>query len=245
MTNEDIKKRIDLLKGLGLYDENNSITSMVNSQALANFTDKQIIEAASAHAQVSAYPVKPFDICEYWRKRSGNTEEDIKAGLAIKAEQVFNEMIRKANSANDWIVADARASVTIKALYVSPQRFSRMDKIEDGNDWPRKNFIKRYQEVTAEELSEAQHHFGGAYANTVDPLVTFLGGYAECMQLAGEVYAGRKPRLPHNPDIKALPAVKVCEQLAPDKVSRQYLGAIAQMLAKAVKTPSGKGVLLK
>ncbi len=240
-----MSNNLKFLADLGLIDPSNETLTKIHLAILKNFTDEQIEEAVQYHYSVSEFPVKPANICEYWRKRSGNTEEDIKAGLALKAEQVFNEMIRKANSANDWIVADARASVTIKALYVSPQRFSRMDKIEDGNDWPRKNFIKRYQEVTAEELSEAQHHFGGAYANTVDPLVTFLGGYAECMQLAGEVYAGRKPRLPHNPDVKALPAVKVCEQLAPDKVSRQYLGAIAQMLAKAVKTPSGKGVLLK
>lgn len=238
---------LKLLTDLGLVDPNNQTLSKINMSILKDFTDSQIMEAAQYHYANSEFPIKPCNVCEYWRKRTGTTEEDIKARLALKAEHVFNEMIRKANSANDWIVADARAAVTIKALYVSPQRFSRMDKIAEGDDWPRKNFIKRYQEVTGEELSEAVHLFGGFYANTDDPRVTFLGDYNECMQLAAELYQGKRPRLPNDPNVKVLPhAVPKCDQDAtPQDESRRYLSAIADLLAKAVKKPDGTGVLLK
>lgn len=242
--NAEIKK---LLTELGLIDPANATVSAMTMMALKGFDVKQIKEAAMYHMQTSQFPLKVFDICEYWRKKNGTTEEDIKARLALKAERVFNELIRKANSANDWIVADARAAVTIKALYVSPQRFSRMDKIAEGDDWPRKNFIKRYQEVTGEELSEAVHLFGGFYANTDDPRVTFLGDYNECMQLAVELYQGKKPRLPNDPNVKALPpaATKCDQDVTPQDKSRRYLSAIADLLAKAVKKPDGTGVLLK
>lgn len=239
--NAEVKK---LLTDLGVIDPTNATVSAMTMMTLKGFNAKQIKEAAMYHMQTSQFPLKVFDICEYWRKKNGTTEEDIKAKLALKAERVFNELIRKANSANDWIVADARAAVTIKALYVSPQCFSRMDKIAEGDEWPRKNFIKRYQEVTDEELSEAVHQFGGFYANTNDPRVTFLGDYNECMQLALELYQGKKPRLPNDPNVKALPP-KIDQVTTPQEDGRHYLSVIADLLAKAVKKPDGTGVVLK
>lgn len=239
MTKEQ-KGRIELLQALGLYDPNNKIASVINLKALENYSDDEIIEAATAHAQSSSYALKAFDVCDYWRKKSGNTEEDIRAGLALKAERVFNELQSKANSANDWIVADARAAVTIKALYGSPQGFSRAEKNLD--DWPRRNFITRYQQVTAEEVQEAQRLFGGYYANTQDPMVTFLGNYQECLQLASELYAGRKPRIPDDPNAPKLPPAKVQIEAVPEEVSRRYIKLISEKLSQAIKKTNGEGV---
>lgn len=237
---KDEKSRIELLQAMGLYDPNNKFTSLINVKALKDFTNEQIFEAAGAHAQNSSYPLKVFDICEYWRKKNGNSETDIKAGLALKAEQVFNELLSKANSANDWIVADARAAVTIKALYVSPQRFSRSDK--DADDWTRKNFIARYQAVTDAEIAQAQCLFGGYYANTYDPRVTFLGDYQQCLQLASQVYTDKKPRLPNDPNVPKLPVIHQDCECTSQEISKRYISTISELLEKAVKKPNGTGV---
>lgn len=195
-----------ILASLGLIKPDDEVKNTLNMYALRDFSAQQILEAAANFVMNSKKQITVFDICEYFRSQNGVSSHD----LEIAAEQVFNELLLKNDSVADWIVADWRAAVTIRALYISPQRFNLKLESETNSVFTRKDFIERYLKVTDKEFCDGCQYFPGKYSQNDNPHVVFLGDYQKCSIIVMQVYAGRHPRLPRDPatPVKALPKIQ-------------------------------------
>lgn len=187
----------------------------------------------------NTYAAVPAQVLEMIKNRRGEGEEE----LAKKAERAYQQLTLNANNANDWIVSDRRASVAIKAVFGSPQQFARTNYDEYTQERKHVAFIEAYKRATQKEIQEAQRLYGGFYARSDNPIVSFLGDYEECKRIALEEYEGRHPRLPAPPitDPKAMlprkvvrPKLSLAERMEERKVSQAYLRKAMEILNKCI-----------
>lgn len=217
-----------ILESLGLIKPEDEVKNTLNMCALRNFSAQQILEAAADFVMKSKKQITVFDICEYFRSQDGVSAHD----LEIAAEKVFNELLLKNDSVADWFVADWRAAVTIRALYISPQRFNLKLESETNSVFTRRDFIERYLKVTDKEFCDGCQYFPGRYSQTDTPHVEFLGDYRKCSAMAMQYYAGRHPRLPKDPSapVKALPKQETHERPATLEEKAKTLDMVRQVL---------------
>lgn len=194
--------------------------------ALSNYQVNEIVQAISEYVNTeNSFAPTPSKIKELIEKKRGEGAEV----LALKAEAVYREMSQNCNSANDWIVADPRAAVAIKDIFLSPQYFAKKKTDERTEQKQHLDFIKRYQSVTANEIVNAQQAFGGFYMNSDDPIVSFLGDYQICLKIVAKEYQGRHPRLPQDPSKRkqltfSQPKIRTPEErLALEKVNNDLM----------------------
>lgn len=186
--------------------------TMPQSQALVlsvlgEYSLQQITTAIALRCkEPKEFPPTAGEVKAIIDRQNGGTGEQ---SATLKAEQVLRELDAKANSADDWIIADKKAAATIQSVFSSPQAFSKSSFDDFTKERKRNEFIKKYILFTEQEITNAPQHFGGIYADSDDPLVTFLGDYQECLKVANEFYQGKHPRYKPDPKtIKALPKPK-------------------------------------
>lgn len=204
------------------------------------YTAKDVICGITDYLKSNnTYAAVPAQVLEMIKNRRGEGEE----ALTKKAERAYQQLSLNADIANDFIVSDRRACVAIKAVFGSPQQFARKNYDEYMQERKRVVFIEAYKRATQKEIQEAQRLYGGFYARSDNPIVSFLGDYEECKRIALEEYEGRHPRLPAPPitDPKAMlprtvvtPKRSLAERMEERKVSQAYLLKAMEILNKCI-----------
>lgn len=205
---------------------NDAVTSEIILDAFEGYTTTDVSKAIKEYVKTgTSYAPTPAQIVEIINRQNGLSDEE----LARKADTIYCEMKSNCNSANDWIIADLRACVAVSKIYSSPQEYAKTSFTDYQEEKKRQAFIDAYCKASRLEAMNAKHVFSGFYANTDDPIVSFLGDYQKCLAIAKEHYRGRHPRLPQDPTtVKSLPKPED-RPLTPEE--REYS---KQMMSKAL-----------
>lgn len=182
-----------LLLEVGLINPNSPRVSQINSDYLARYPREQVAQAITECLAKSPYSVKLADVVAFF-----------KHGEVIAAERAYNALVNSKSTSDDFVVADVKAAVTIKALYGSPQRFNERPVDSMNTDHALKTFVDRYMAVQDYETfgDEKEHcYFKGARIGNSRPHVEFIGNYDICMELVEVIYE-ELPYLPRNPNMK-------------------------------------------
>lgn len=182
---------------------NDPVTSEIILDTFEEYSTTELSKAIKEYVKRGTdYAPTPAQIVEIINRQNGMGKEE----LARKAEDIYQQMENNCNSANDWIIADLRACVAVEKVFGSPQNFAKSNFTEYQAEKKRKAFIDAYCNTTRQQAVDARHCFGGYYARSNDPIVSFLGDYQKCIAIAREEYRGRHPRLPQDPaTVKTLP----------------------------------------
>lgn len=182
-----------LLMEVGLINPNSPQVSQLNTDYLSRYSRGQVVDAITECLAKSPYGVKLADVAAVFNHYE-----------VIAAEKAFNELVKSKSTSDDFIVADLKAAVTIKALYGSPQRFNERPVDSMNNDHALKTFVDRYLAVKDYETfgDEKEHcFFKGVRNGDSTPHVEFIGNYQICREMVNEIYE-TLPYLPKDPNAK-------------------------------------------
>lgn len=182
-----------LLQEVGLINPNSPQVSQLNTDYLSKYSRNQVVAAITECLAKSPYGVKLADVAAVFNHYE-----------VIAAEQAFNALVNSKSTSDDFIVADIKAAVTIKALYGSPQRFNERSMDSMNNDHALKTFVDRYLAVKDYETFGDEKDlcfFKGVRNGDSTPHVEFIGTYSICRELVDEIYE-TLPYLPKDPNAK-------------------------------------------
>ncbi len=191
MMNEE--ELAQLLADVGLIDNEKPQLSDLTFNLLKPLGVERVKEAIAECLIKSPYGVKLHDIFAQVHYKDKQ-----------RAEKAFHNLVKSKSTTADFIIADWKSAVTIRALYGSPQRFNERPVESVNNDQSLKYFVERYLEVQEDEadLENKQCFFKGTRNGMGKPYVEFIGDYNTCIRIVRKVYGDDLPRLPHDPNTK-------------------------------------------
>lgn len=201
--------RFELLASLNLFDPKNPVDVETTVQALDGLSDEQIKEALVFHKMNSPYPIKVFHIVQYWKTKSGQSNEI----LEQKASLIFERYFKHPRIEYDHVTSDQRIVFAFKIAFGSLFDYGRRKNFIAGVD--KKDFIKTYVNARQEDYERAGYVIEGmchdTYQMTGEAIVVAIDQQA--MSIAQQLYSPNVKFVNLKSESNALTAGQSCLQI--------------------------------